>query len=487
MLVISLKCSSMKIHYLFFISVFVFIIKLGAQVTPMHKTGGLGQHGMQSLMSGIYHTCAILDNGSVKCWGYNLDGQLGLGDTAYRGDGANEMADKLPILKLGTNRTARSLVAGNYHTCAILDNGSIKCWGRNTSGQLGLGDAAHRGDAANEMGDNLPTIKLGKSKNKIATQTLKPIGDSSPELFELTGQGNNRTLAAGNYQNCVILDSGKVKCWGRNTSGQLGLGDVNDRGDVVGEMGDNLPVVDLGTNRVARSISVGGNFACAVLDNNSVKCWGNGGQGQLGKENFDTIGDGANEMGDNLTAINLGTNRTVRSLSNGKFHSCAILDNGSVKCWGSNDFGQLGLGDAIDRGNAPNEMGDNLVAINLGTNRTARIIVSRGEHNCAILDDGSVKCWGQNNKGQLGLGDINPRGDGANEMGDNLGVVNLGTNRTVRSLALGAQHSCAVLDNGFTKCWGSNTYGQLGLGDLLNRDDATNEMGDRLRPIRFGR
>ena len=434
-----------------------------AQLMPMAASRGLGQYGIQTIAVGGYHICALLDNGSVKCWGLNSSGQLGLEDTNSRGDAANEMSDFLPVVKLGTNRTARNIVAGGYHTCALLDNGSVKCWGQNDFGQLGLGDINNRGDAAGEMGDNLTAVDLGTNRTA-------------------------KSLSAGIYHTCAILDNNSVKCWGRNGFGQLGLGSMTHRGDGANEMGDNLLAVDLGTNRTARSIVTGVFHTCALLDNYTVKCWGYNNNGQLGQGDTTTRGDGANEMGDNLTAIDFGTNRTVRSITAGQYHNCVILDNVTTKCWGYNAAGELGLEDTNNRGDAANEMGDNLTAVSLGTNRTARSITTGGFHNCAILDNGTTKCWGRNGSGQLGTGDVASRGDGANEMGDNLATLSLGTNRTARALSSGgASDTCALLDNGTLKCWGQNTDGQLGLGDTLARGDGANEMGDSLAIIRLGR
>ena len=118
-----------------------------------------------AIAAGNFHTCAILDNSSIKCWGRNDSGQLGIGDTGNRGDGSHasglvQMGDRLPIVDLGAGRTARAISAGDRHTCAVLDNASIKCWGSNTAGELGLGDTNNRGDGSGEMGDILPVISL---------------------------------------------------------------------------------------------------------------------------------------------------------------------------------------------------------------------------------------------------------------------------------------------------------------------------------------
>ena len=116
-----------------------------------------------SSISAFDHTCVLLNNGSVKCWGWNHYGQLGKGtkgNTAHIGDDANEMGDNLTSIELGTGRTATAIIAGQFHTCAILDNASVKCWGFNNYGQLGQGNKTQLGAAVNEMGDNLPAIDL---------------------------------------------------------------------------------------------------------------------------------------------------------------------------------------------------------------------------------------------------------------------------------------------------------------------------------------
>jgi alpha-tubulin suppressor-like RCC1 family protein len=116
---------------------------------------------MGDSMSG--YACALLDNKSVKCWGSNYNGQLGLGDTNSRGDAPGEMGDNLPAVDLGTGRTATAIFCTYSHTCALLDNKSVKCWGDNYNGRLGLGDTNHRGDEPGEMGDNLPAVDLGSN------------------------------------------------------------------------------------------------------------------------------------------------------------------------------------------------------------------------------------------------------------------------------------------------------------------------------------
>ena len=418
--------------------------------------------GAVIVTAGDSHTCSLLDDGSVKCWGDNSIGALGLGDTSARGDAPNEMGDNLPEVDLGTGRTAKYVTAGHYsQTCAILDDDSVKCWGTSGNGQLGLGGTSDRGGDPNEMGDNLPTVNLG------------------------TGH-TAKSVTVGSYHTCALLDNDSVKCWGWNPFGQLGLGDTSDRGGDPNEMGDNLPAVNLGTGHTAKSVTAGGVHTCAILDDDSVRCWGLNDIGQLGLDDTYNRRNAAGGMSANLPEVDLGTGHTAKSVTAGSSHTCALLNDDSVKCWGLNNNGQLGLGDTSNRGAHPGDMGDGLYKVDLGTGRTAKSVTAGGVHTCALLDDGSVKCWGLNDRGQLGLGNTSARGDAPNEMGDNLPEVDLGTGRTAKYVTAGSYHTCAILDDDSVKCWGDNDGGRLGLGDTSNRGDAAGEMGDNLPALDLG-
>ena len=178
------------------------------------------------------------------------------------------------------------------------------------------------------------------------------------------------TVSAGSSHSCALFAEGSVKCWGENGSGQLGQGSTTDLGDGADEMGDNLDPIDLGTGRTATAFATGGDYTCAILDNGNVKCWGLGSAGQLGQGNDTTLGKAAGEMGDNLLAIDLGTGRTATAISVGQNHTCALLDNGNVKCWGEGSSGRLGQGSSDDLGDGAGEMGDNLSVIELGAGFT---------------------------------------------------------------------------------------------------------------------
>jgi uncharacterized repeat protein (TIGR01451 family) len=414
----------------------------------------------RSLSAGNSHTCAALTGGRLKCWGGSGSGQLGQGSSTARGDGSNEMGANLAAIELGAGRRAVSVGAGANVSCAVLDDGRLKCWGQNSSGELGLGDTAARGDAPGEMGDALPAVDLGAGRTATA-------------------------VSVGGAAVCATLDNGTVKCWGQNNGGGLGQGDTATRGDGPGEMGNNLNAIDLGAGRTVVAVAAGGH-SCAVLDDGTLKCWGFGGTGRLGYGDSTSRGDNANEMGANLPAVALGTGRTATAVTTGNSHTCALLDDGAVKCWGSGGNGQLGNGSVTNLGDGANEMGDNLQPVNLGAGRTATAISAAGNHTCALLDDGSVKCWGVGASGELGNGTAATIGDGPNEMGDNLLPIDLGSGRTAVAITSGATHSCAVLDDTTIRCWGENASGQLGLGDTADRGEAPGEMGASLPTVDLG-
>ena len=474
--------------------------------------------------TGFFHTCALLNHGGVKCWGWNKYGQLGQGHKRDLGDGLDEngqseMGDNLPTIDLGTHTgdglgtalTAKSIMIGADHSCVILNNDQIKCWGHNNKGQLGQGHKKDLGDGLDgngqsEMGDNLPAIDLG-------THTGDGLGTA------LTA----KAITAGGYYTCAILSNDQVKCWGNNSSGELGLGHERNLGDDDNEMGDNLPAIDLGTHTgddlgtalTAKAIVANEIHVCVILDDDQVKCWGSNSQGQLGQGHNRNLGDDDNEMGNDIPIIDLGTHTgdglgttlTAKTIAVGLYHSCVILSNDQVKCWGDNSQGQLGQGHNRDLGNDNNEMGDHLPAIDLGTHTgdglgtalTTKAITAGEEYTCAILSNDQVKCWGKNSAGELGLGHERNLGDNDNEMGNHLPIIDLGTHTgdglgtslTAKTIAAGGQHTCVLLNGGGIKCWGDNFNGTLGqghrnsLGDGLD-EKGQSEMGDYLQPIDLG-
>jgi|GEM_PF-2535720 len=302
-----------------------------------------------AMAAGYSHNCAILNDRSVKCWGQNTFGQLGYNDQVPRG-----LTPNAPI-NLGAARTAKAIATGFAHSCAILDDNSLKCWGANSSGQLGYGDFSAR------LTPSASPINLGEGRTAKA-------------------------ISLGSYHSCALLDNNSIKCWGNNSEGQLGYGDKLQRSappaNSVAFTG-SLP---------ATSISTGHFHSCAVLSDKSLRCWGRNSEGQLG------YGDNTLRLAPAANAVDFGTGLNLASVSTGLAHSCALFDEGSIQCWGANDEGQLGYGDNINR------MAPTQSSLVMAEGRVARSLSAGRLHTCALLDDSTLKCWGSNSYGQLGTG-----------------------------------------------------------------------------------
>ncbi len=283
-------------------------------------------------------------------------------------------------------------------------------------------------------------------------------------------------IKVGQYFACVLYDEGSVKCWGVNSNGQLGLGSTITVGDSGVEVGANNNFVSLGTGRFATKIAVGLTHACALLDNSSLKCWGNGGSGRLGYGNTTSYGAATGQMGDSLPVVSLGTGKSATQIFAFGSSTCAILNDATVKCWGLNSSGQLGTGTNLNIGDSAGEMGNNLAVVNLGTGRTAVKLVGGVSYICALLDNASVKCWGRNDRGQLGQGHNNTLGNDPNEMGDNLPAVNVGAGRTAFDIIGLYESVCVKRDNNTMICWGRGDKGQLGNGGTAHIGDDAGEM-----------
>ena len=341
------------------------------------------------LALGAGHTCALLDNGSVKCWGLNNWGQLGLGTT----DNVTTMGDALQAVNLGG--PAAEISAGIYHTCARLVNGSIKCWGNNSFAQLGIGNTVNVGDepspvfTAVDLGTGKTAIQVsagstftcallndhtakcwGQNSNKQGGQDAanythdgtdlignqpNELGDNLPAIKVGVGRTINQ-LATGDAFACALLDDGGVKCWGAYTSGQWGYMAS------YSATGNNRPYVNFGpeSNSVVK-ISAGDEHTCVVLNDGRTKCFGRNSSGQLGQGNTIWYGQ-TNDMSDDtlLPFISLGTNKTVVNIKGGAYHTCAVFSDNTAKCWGGNGYGQLGAGSTTNIGDNQGQMGNSL-------------------------------------------------------------------------------------------------------------------------------
>jgi E3 ubiquitin-protein ligase HERC3 len=291
----------------------------------------------------------------------------------------------------------------------------------------------------------------------------------------LTAPWKVRKIAAGHYHACAILTENAVKCWGENAHGQLGVGDLEDRGDEPGEMGNALPFVDLDTDLRIRELALGRDHSCALFGANFVKCWGSNEYGQLGLGDTIDRGGMSDDMGNALPLVRISEDQTITSLTAGSEHTCALLSDGSVRCWGRNHFGQLGLGHTDNFADDWEELIPD-ANVDLGAGRTAVQIDAGYAHTCALLDDATIKCWGLNEHGQLGIGSTFNRGDSALEMAHYLQEVDFGIiPGTPIYVGSGGNHSCALFDNGYVRCWGEGRYGLMGIG---NEEDIQDEADD---------
>ena len=374
--------------------------------------------GAKKIAAGRAHTCAILDDDSLKCWGENDSGQIGDGTTD---DSHNPVA-----VGLG-NQSAVAIGASGGHTCAIRGDNSLVCWGNGGAGQLGSGNISNQ---------NTPTaVNLGASK------TAQAIG-------------------LGGQHSCAILNDNTLVCWGRAHGGRLGDGQSStDRHSPVS--------INLGSNKLAKAIGIGGDHSCAILDDtndnnndDTLVCWGHVSSGQ--------VGDGQNTT-NRSSPVSVNPGDTVKAVAGGDSHTCAILDDNTLKCWGWNNIGQVGNGNTTDQ-NSPQ-------SVNLGNSRTATAVSGGKWHTCAIRDDGSVVCWGHAGNGQLGIGSASTDTCTYSSVDFDCKktptVASLGAGRTATAITTGDNHTCAILDDNSLKCWGRNGDGQLGDGTTVNKNVPT--------------
>lgn len=369
------------------------------------------------------------------------------------------------------------VAAGGKHSCAIR-GGQVTCWGSNTYGQLGVPGTGNRGDgtaapAPADLGGQRAATAIAAGGRHTCAIVVDAAGsgvlcwgdDSWGQLGAAPGSGGLVPfgggtvvqVTAGLYHSCAQFEDGSVRCWGDNRFGQLGVPRANGAG-ADASLGSPFPPVDLGGAR-ASAVSAGAYHTCALLDDGSLRCWGWNDYGQLG----DVSRPGGDVEPGLILPVDLGGGRRAGAVAAGAFHTCAISDAKEVVCWGQNDAGQTGVPyDPTQRSVPPR------TAVDLGSGRTARAIGLGASHTCAVLDDFSTRCWGFNGDGELGVGDTDNRGD--NEpLGDALPRVALGPDPVAR-ISAGANHAC-VTQGAQVKCWGFGAAGRLGTGDDKNRGD----------------
>lgn len=338
------------------------------------------------ISAGNGFTCAVTTAGAAKCWGGGGYGRLGDG---------NSVNSAVPVTVLGLSSGVSAIATGHMHACAVTSGGALKCWGRNTWGQLGDGTTVDK-----------------------------------PSPVTVTGLASGvASVAASLYSTCAVTTAGAALCWGGND--YAGLGD----GTTVAK---STPVAVSGKSSGVAKVAVGPLHTCAVSTTGGLSCWGANYYGQ--------IGDGTTSVSRTTPVAVSGLASGVTSVSIGNDHSCAVA-SGAVKCWGFNGDYQLGDGTTTNR-LAPvtaTGLGSGMVRVGVGFS-----------YACATTTAGAVKCWGKNDNGQLGDGTITTRPTAVS-------VVGLAATASP-DITLGYQHACALPSSGPAQCWGANGASQLGDG-----------------------
>lgn len=462
---------------------------------------GLGPNsGASAVAVGTSHTCAIV-NGSVLCWGWNGDGQLGNG---------NNDPSTTPIAVLGPlDGHVVALAAAYHHTCAALDSGQMYCWGWNSYGQLGDG-TSNNSSSIPRLVASLPSgvssIAAGGSYDGFTAVShtcaaagtdvrcwgANPFGQlgngttqDSANPVSVIGPTDTISVAAGGMFSCAMDHAQRVSCWGYDRSGALGDGGfpahvlrptvspaLSGIGGVAagalhacgikdgsawcwgangyGQLGNGtttdagFPVeVAFGISGAVERISGGAVHSCGVVSGNAY-CWGRNDSGQLG--------DNSSEFSSAIPVSVSGLGSDTTAVIAGDSYSCALGDDSQVRCWGRGELGQLGDGDFID---SWTPVSVNMLVGQTPVTLTGATTISGGDtHACAVVGGGAW-CWGANDSGQLGNGTVDA---------SSVAVQVIGLSSSVDSVVAGGSHSCAITNSGGVKCWGSNFFGQLGDG-----------------------
>lgn len=395
------------------------------------------------------------------------------------------------------------ITAGIDHTCAVAQGGArLRCWGQNGRGQLGQGNTEDIGDdepassgtdvalvGFGPIGEvaagvdhtcarsNTGRVRCWGDRELLGMEASEDIGDDEAVPNNDVGLGlvngdpmtpqTALALAAATRWTCAVLADNTARCWGRNDTGGLGLGFTSD------PIGDDEPVTEaplVPVGALLRAIDAGTSHVCGLTSTNGVRCWGHNNDGQLGYGHTQRIGDDDTpaEAGD----IDLGGDKIVE-LTVGGAHACVRTLTGKVRCWGFNAYGQLGYGHTKSIGD--DELPASAGYVQVDKKRSVVQLAAGTVHTCAALDDGNVKCWGYGQEGQLGYGNTKSIGD--NETPASAPDVKIGGQ--VERLTLG-EHTCALLTTQDVRCWGINYSGQLGHGNtqLVGDNESPASAGD---------
>jgi len=363
----------------------------GGRATPAPTPLG----GVAAVTAGGAHACALLTGGTARCWGDDAFGELG--DGGYLSPEASVTVGLSGIT---------AIAAGGHHTCALLGDGGISCFGNNSFGALGNGQQT--------LYELTPASVLGVAAASAIASTGPSFGD----------------LEADEEYSCALLPNGQAACWGDD--GDATLGDDGSSIDV------STPVSVRGLTG-ATELALGGGHACALLADGTAACWGK-----------DLVTSSPTP-----TAVSGLTG--VQALAAGSLHTCALLAGGTVACWGDNAFGQLGTGTASPA--APTTTPAPVPGL-----AGVGALSAGGDHTCALLTDGTIQCWGVDGHGELGDGTETETRAAPTPVAGIAGAV---------AVSAGVGFSCALLADGTVRCWGQNDHGQLGNGSTSTADVLT--------------
>ncbi|GHU09366.1 hypothetical protein FACS189431_7310 [Alphaproteobacteria bacterium] len=418
------------------------------------------------IATGVYHSCAIASNNNIYCWGSNnwsgggLSGELGDGtfnDSNVPAKVKNASDD--PASALPVNAIPLAIDVGTAHSC-IITSDAVYCWGANRDGQLGINNS--------NTNSSLPV--------KVST-TADDASSALPTGVTFT------KIATGALHTCAAISTGNIYCWGYNSVyGALGNGTtITSTVPVkVLDASDSSSIMPAST--AVRSLTAGSFHTCALMDNNFAYCWGAGTFGQIGDGTLYQTSSMPYRVNKNINSASsaIPTVGQLLEIEAGDYHTCLLVADGNVYCWGRGLSGEMGTNNGTVLGNNPNARKVRNYAENTDSELPSGVklvSLSAGSRlNCALGDDNNIYCWGQGTVGQLGDGTIYTSGTAVRVLKstDNANSELPGSD-TITVISA-SDTSCAIA-SGKTYCWGLGSAGQIGNGTNIEQNPFAKWLG----------